>query len=947
MVCGWSWILHAVTVALSTYFCTALQSGLHSGEFVKPCAHIIPESPVLAIGSQFTAFCILNETCIDSLKQDASNIFWKTKTTKVPEEQYTVINRTVSSVTLNVSSSFESPLTCSVLAIGQLEQTLHGIFITLGLPPDKPKNLTCIVYNESNLTCTWNPGRPTFLSTNFTLKHQWTEERNHWITAENRLVYKKSQRNQILRANTRHSDCIPDRVNNSCTIFDPNSLFFVNTDFWVEAVNVLGRNRSDSLTVDPVKIVKPNPPVIITVNSTQELPNALKIVWKNPLKETVLSLKYNIRYRTSSMNWEQVPEEDTATHRDSFTLQDLKPYTEYMISLCCRDKMGSGYWSDWSKEMNAVTPETKPVKGPDLWRKIDYDLQGNRHVLLNWKELDRSNANGAILGYLVTITRKRQPFLTNDTNATSYTVDLTRDPYTVTVTAYNSVGTSPTSVLTIPATDFKALPAVTNIKTFPKDKQLWVEWTTPKALNVKGYVIEWCVKSDCTIEWQQEPKTSQSTFLRGNIQPLKRYLIYIYPLYKEGHGSARSIETYLEQGLPTIGPFVRTKKVGKNEAVLTWEQIPVDKQNGFIRNYTIFYKPSNGNESFVTIDASRTEYTLSSLSGDTQYLIRMRAYTDSGGKDGPDVTFTTLKYGKGEIEAIVVPVCLAFFFATLFGVLGCFYKRDLIKKYIWPNVPDPSKSNIAQWSPQTPTRNFNSKNPPYPEGSFPDVSVVEITADDKKSFSEQDIKPLDPLKKEKSASEGHSSGIGGSSCMSSPRQSVSDSDESESTQTTSSTVQYSTVVLSGYRDQQPPTAQSFARSESTQPLLDSEERPEESPVMDSMGDDSAVQSSQYFKQNCSHAESVASVENPTQGLQPINEDHVRLNLPEASGQGFQFSGLWPVKNQLEVSKRDVLHESVEGHTAENLESTEQNAATGEESKTYLPQTVRRGGYMPQ
>lgn len=47
---------------------------------------------------------------------------------------------------------------------------------------------------------------------------------------------------------------------------------------------------------------------------------------------------------------------------------------------------------------------------------------------------------------------------------------------------------------------------------------------------------------------------------------------------------------------PSKGPTVRTKKVGKNEAVLEWDQLPVDVQNGFIRNYTIFYKTSAGNE---------------------------------------------------------------------------------------------------------------------------------------------------------------------------------------------------------------------------------------------------------------------------------------------------------------------------------------------------------------
>ncbi|XP_030049006.1 interleukin-6 receptor subunit beta [Microcaecilia unicolor] len=189
MLSGWSWIIYAVPIALSTYSCT--------DEQLKACGHITPESSVLAIGSQFIAFCTLNETCIDLFKQNASHIIWKSKATEIPEEKYTVINQTTSSVTLNVSSSFESPLTCSFRVYGQIEQTLHGIFFTLGLPPDKPENLTCIVYNDDNLTCTWNPGRPTFLPTNFTLKHQWAEERHNWSMKINRLLYKKSQRNQI------------------------------------------------------------------------------------------------------------------------------------------------------------------------------------------------------------------------------------------------------------------------------------------------------------------------------------------------------------------------------------------------------------------------------------------------------------------------------------------------------------------------------------------------------------------------------------------------------------------------------------------------------------------------------------------------------------------------------------------------------------------------------
>lgn len=96
--------------------------------------------------------------------------------------------------------------------------------------------------------------------------------------------------------------------------------------------------------------------------------------------------------------------------------------------------------------------------------------------------------------------------------------------------------------------------------------------------------------------------------------------------------------------------------------------------------------------------------------------------------------------------------------------------------------------------------------------------------DDGKSLCNED-KAVMPLKKY--FSEERSSGIGGSSGLSTPRQSVSSNDEADSGQTTASTVQYSAVVSSGYKGQTPSTqAAMFSRSESTQPLLECEENPE-------------------------------------------------------------------------------------------------------------------------
>ncbi|XP_021557430.1 interleukin-6 receptor subunit beta isoform X2 [Neomonachus schauinslandi] len=900
-----TWIVHTLFIFFTTE-CV--------GELLDPCGYIKPESPVVQLGSNFTAVCVLKEKCMDYFHVNASYIFWKTNHLTVPKEQYTIINRTASSVTFTDTSLLNTQLTCNIRTFGQIDQNVYGIRIISGLPPEKPKNLSCIVNEGKKMMCQWDPGRETYLETNFTLKSEWATEK--------------------------FADCKTKRdTPTSCTV-DYSPVYFVNIEVWVEAENALGKVTSDHINFDPVDKVKPNPPHNLSVSNSEELSSILKLTWINSSIQGFIRLKYNIQYRTRDASiWSQIPPEDTASTRSSFTVQDLKPFTEYVFRIRCMKEDGKGFWSDWSEEASGITYEDRPSKAPSFWYKIEPShTHGYRSVQLIWKTLPPFEANGKILDYEVTLTRWKSRLQNYTVNDTKWTVNITNEHYIATLTARNLVGRSDAAVLTIPAYDFQATRPVTDLKAFPKDNMLWVEWTAPNE-SVNKYVLEWCVLSDkspCIPDWQQEDGTVHRTYLRGNLAESKCYLITVTPIYADGPGSPESIKAYLKQAPPSKGPTVRTKKVGKNEAVLEWDQLPVDVQNGFIRNYTIFYRTIIGNE---------TEYTLSSLTSDTLYMVRMAAYTDEGGKDGPEFTFTTPKFAQGEIEAIVVPVCLAFLLTTLLGVLFCFNKRDLIKKHIWPNVPDPSKSLIAQWSPHTPPRhNFNSKDQMYSDGNFTDVSVVEIeAANDKKPFPE-DLKSLDLFKKEKISTEGHSSGIGGSSCMSSSRPSISSSDENESAPNTSGTVQYSTVVHSGYRHQVP-SVQVFSRSESTQPLLDSEERPEELQLVENT--ESGVGSpprQQYFKQNCSQRET-SPASSHFEVLSVNEEEFVRLkqqisdiSQPYGSGQMKMFQ---------EVSVADAFGPRTEGQV-ERFETVGMEAAVDEGMpKSYLPQTVRRGGYMPQ
>lgn len=66
---------------------------------------------------------------------------------------------------------------------------------------------------------------------------------------------------------------------------------------------------------------------------------------------------------------------------------------------------------------------------------------------------------------------------------------------------------------------FKASHPVRDLKAFPKDNMLWVEWTAPSEPANK-YVLEWCVLSDtspCVPDWQQEAGTVHRTHLTGTL----------------------------------------------------------------------------------------------------------------------------------------------------------------------------------------------------------------------------------------------------------------------------------------------------------------------------------------------------------------------------------------------------------------------------------------------
>ncbi|XP_071323141.1 interleukin-6 receptor subunit beta isoform X2 [Trachinotus anak] len=781
---------------------------------------IAPQSPVLEIGTTFTATCMI----INTAEVTADDLYWNLSQTRIPSEQYTKVNQSALSVSLQVTGEEREWLYCkcwkqSASVVLNSGRFIHGILLTKGYRPEKPENLTCTALQENkyispNITCRWDSvGRQT---TGVPTKH----------TLFLRVIPILETYNVTTTGNTAQV---------SVNTF-PN---FMELEIWVEAHNKLGAVESEHLRTEAGYVVKTDPPADVRIISEQTFPTSLLINWNRPVaKEYVVGLTYQIRFRTDgSLTWTYVPPWETAKDIQSFRIQNLQPDTVYVTQVRCKHaKEGFGYWSEWSHSATKRTPEGAPTSRPDLWRIITNErvqvvckdplFANGKIIRFDLKIQDQKGkvTNGSLEWERVLVNRSEEDYRSTQRKITIlkeiHLAD--RKSVRVDVIAINSVGGSAPASLVIPEKAHE-LPSVKGLRVWPHGGQLWLEWSPPNRSPVSEYIVEW-VSGD-QVDWQRENGSTRLTAIKGNLEKFVCYSVSVYPIYSGWLGRAATMEAFLEQGVPLKGPTVSLNgKPGHNHAELVWMEIPQDERRGFITNYTIFYS-SDTEKRFVLVPANTTSYTLTSLTGNTKYDTWVIASTIAGSTNGDRHSFITLKYEDGVIELIVVCVSLGFLFVVVMMMLLCVYKRDVIKRNFWPQIPNPGESTIGNWSPDYPLKAETPK-----ENCLSGISVLDVDVCDAKCVFEEDKTGL-PLKKDKYLSEEHSSGIGGSSCMSSPRQSVSDSDEgSDMADTTASTVQYSSVVASsGYKGQTPssqPQQAIFSRSESTQPLLDCEENPD-------------------------------------------------------------------------------------------------------------------------
>ncbi|XP_051497935.1 interleukin-31 receptor subunit alpha isoform X2 [Apus apus] len=672
-------------------------------------ADIFPSSPEIERGSTLKLFCVLGKHYAPH--RNASHIIWKLNHDLIAQENYGIVNETVSSITIHNFTYSKAHVKCFTKYLDK-EQLLVHTEIKSGFPPDTPRNISCIYRVDVELTCNWTSGRETNLLTNYTL-------------------YRKTMTEGMVTLPNTVGTC--QSKTESCSFRFPDTPYSSSSCFQVKAENVVGEASSDCVPIPMEKIEKFDPPEVLSVKKIIGTKQLLTVTWKMPEKiipsqDFICQVQYRNLYSNSS-ECVQIPL-NSAEKTGSCNLTGLWDSTEYSVAVRCRSVV-SVFWSDWSREKSASTEERAPSEKVDLWRVIEPSHSaGARCVHLMWKPLNSFPPSGRILGYKIHYYTESNFALqiTNISTTEKMILYLNEEAYIISVTAYNSAGNSPKAILRIPSTNEKTYQIIETVRTFTTTEEVVVEWIASRP-EVTKYVVEWYEEFETDPFGRSWQYVSNSTNWKANKKKFKPFICYnisVYPLCENKVAAPYSIQTYVQEKRPSEGPVVDTGVPGKNEVTIKWKEISKDKRNGFISNYTIFYKPEDGKELNETVNSDVLQYRLKSLQANTQYTVYIMASNEAGGTNGEPKTFKTLKFNQEDIIFIALPLGLSMLF--LLGLwLICILKKHMFKKACWPDIPNPAESVAVEWPFDAPKDNSFFKRVPSEAKitDFEDISVLE------------------------------------------------------------------------------------------------------------------------------------------------------------------------------------------------------------------------------
>uniref|UniRef100_A0A8C7E684 Colony stimulating factor 3 receptor n=1 Tax=Naja naja TaxID=35670 RepID=A0A8C7E684_NAJNA len=644
------------------------------------CSQLAVNSSVVILGGNITASCTIWRNHCPIAKDSKIQIIWKLSDQQLQGSQYSLSNGVeVSNITLGPFKEPVTTLSCC-LQEHDIPQVVNLTQIQAGYPPGQPENLTCIFnLTSKSLACQWDPGWDSLLPT--------------------RVALKGFRSSSECKALTPITDCIPEPGQHSCTFQRLELQLYHKMLFWVSVENALGNVTSKRLCADPMDLAWLEPPIIQDIRPLFEESDCMEVKWEAAKDSELMEQACDLRYQLEgSLEWILVHNITTSRRRIQqcgFLFGSL-----YRFQMRCR-RLNLSYWSSWSPAKLFTTDEKAPSGTLDAWWKVREANEGTE-VQLVWQPMKPHETNGRILGYWAALsTNQHTGNALSLCNTTERQCTFLMPPGAerIYLSAYNSRGASqPTEIFLLE----KNGEPVLKVQASPHNEKSFQLWWDPPRTPATGYIVEWyqvtSAAGDRNFGWLKLPSGSiREALIQENIEPFQRYKISVYPLYRDRVGVPQSIEAYTRQKAPTNSPEVHPQNIGVSTAEVWWNPLPVEDQNGFITDYTLFWITRDEEPRSIAVNASVDTLTISGLRPSKMYSLHLMASTMGGSTNGTSLAITTkdMEY----LDITIVYLLIGLLLAMVIGMVVCFQKSKRMKTQFWPSVPDPANSSLGKWAP--------------------------------------------------------------------------------------------------------------------------------------------------------------------------------------------------------------------------------------------------------
>ncbi|MED6291214.1 hypothetical protein CHARACLAT_021156, partial [Characodon lateralis] len=646
----------------------------------EPCAKIHTSSSVVPLGSPVTATCNIREDCLVGLGQ-AVDIEWRLGSELILSSPAANESNRVSRVVLSSFNYTRAALICCIRASSQV---VAGVEIRAGYPPETPQNLSCQtnLTNPDTLNCIWDTGQQdTHLPTKYTLHTEMRDSREN------------------------HTYELPPEINHYSI---PRTDFglFSDMNIYVKAKNDLGEATSAHIVLEPVSAAKFDQPIIAKIGVQPKRLGCLNMTWSLSKQQSwirYLAVNLEVRLKTAgSDQWSDPPVPFSQVKSSKPVVECCRLFhgTRYLAQIRVRYKQSP--WSEWSSSKSGVTLETAPTGRLDSWMKVSRNHTSKKlNIQLFWKPSKLFRANGQNLSYVVSQQKSYgERWRMCSTSETRCSFQLSGRVRKVYLSAVNSAGKSPPTEIRVYQP--KAHTAIMDVTAVPHDERSFlVQWTAEVISDLIGYVVEWkpLLKTDLShIHFETVNKSQSSLIITGSFEPYKPYGISVYPRFKDGIGSPQTVNAYLRQKAPSVVPKIQIKKTWESDIEISWDEIPLEQRNGFIKGYKVFYWDENGPIKVVSADAEDRRVILTDLNTVSLYEACMMVSTFGGSLNGSTIYFKIKPFDAVTVVVSVTGVGVGLAMLIIFTVLICFSKDKKLKGHFWPVVPDPANSSIKRWS---------------------------------------------------------------------------------------------------------------------------------------------------------------------------------------------------------------------------------------------------------